>query len=234
MVQQLLTDPIVARVTVKDTLGGLLRRGDLEAIASLATQKRRVLSGLLSWTYDTDPLIAWRAIEAMGLAAERIVATEPGKVREHLRRFLWLLSDESGGVCWRAPEGLAEIVSRLPDQFPEYIPITVSLIDNIEPEDLPPFLPGTLWAIGKLAFLGGEHINDVFQSVISALVATDSQVRGMAVWCLQELGRIDIISEHGHLLTDDGPVEVYEDRHIHHTTVKELAAGAISGSRTTH
>ena len=234
MVQQLLSDPIVSRVTIKDTLGELLERGDLEAIATLATRKRRVLSGLLSWSYDTNPLIVWRAIEAMGLAAERIAVASPGKVREHLRRFLWLLSDESGGVCWHAPEGLAEIVSRLPDEFEEYIPIAVSLIDNIEKEDLPPFLPGTLWAIGRLASLGGAYIDDVLQSVISALVATDSQVRGMAVWCLNQLGRLDILSEHAHLLDDDGAVELYENRQICHTTVKAMASEALGTNATTH
>ena len=216
-----------ARGPLKDVLGELLHRGDLEAIADLSTRRRRALGGLLSWTYDADPLMVWRAIEAMGLAASRVAEKSPGAVREHLRRMLWLLSDESGGVCWHAPEGLAEIVSRRPDVFEDYIRLTVLLIENIEKEDLLPFLPGTLWAIGKLADVGGEHIERVLPAVVSALDATDSQTRGMAVWCLGRLGRSDIIDRDPDLLTDHGQVQVYEDRAIHHRTVADIALRAL-------
>ena len=83
---------------MKDRLRDWLANQDYEAIAGLAGRKRRVLSFLTALTYDHDPLISWRAVEAMGLAAGRISDEDPEYVRVHLRRLMWLLNDESGGI----------------------------------------------------------------------------------------------------------------------------------------
>ncbi len=81
-----------------------------------------------SLTFVPNPLIGWCAVEAMGMGANRIAENDPDYLREHLRRRYWLLSEESGGICWRAPEAMAEIVRHRPVLFADYIPIVVLLI----------------------------------------------------------------------------------------------------------
>ena len=95
-------------------------------------------------------MIAWRAIEAFGAAGAQIADRDPEFVRGHLRRLLWLLSDESGGIGWRAPELLGEALYRRPGQFAEFMPILASLLD-MEPEDAARFRAGWLWAVGRVA-----------------------------------------------------------------------------------
>jgi hypothetical protein len=192
----------------------------------MAAQRTRVLGSLVSLTYDADPQIGWRAVEAMGVAASRVAEADPDQVREHLRRLLWLMSEESGGVCWRAPEAMAEIVRHAPEMFAEYIPIVVSLIENLAEEDLGHFRAGTLWAIGRLGAVAGDHVRDVIPAVTSALDDSNPQVRGMAVWCLNEVGRTELLADQPELASDEGQVDLYEDGQLVRTTVSHLAQRA--------
>jgi hypothetical protein len=220
---------------LKHTLHQLLERGELEPIARMASGRHRVLGSLLALTYDRDPEIAWRAIEAMGLAAERVAESDPEAVRELLRKLYWLIMEESGGICWRAPEAMAEIVARLPRRFADYVPITLSHLVQLAPEDLTHFRPGALWAVGRLGEVVASDaaqqeahgpvpdlIAEVLPAVVSALEAPESQARGMAAWCLAKLGRLDLLAERPDLRDDHGLVEVYEDRRLTRTRIGQL------------
>lgn len=201
--------------------------GEGERIAALAVKTKRVLGRLTTLTYDPDPLVASRAVEVMGLAAARIAETDPGYVREHLRRLYWLLSEESGGICWRAPEAMAEIVRRRPDLFAEYVPIVVHLIVEMAEEDLQHFRAAVLWAIGRLGEIAGEHVPLVLPAVVAALDDPDPQVRGMAVWCLEQVGRGKALADHQTLDGDEGVLELYEDGRLNRTTVAALVRRAV-------
>ena len=151
--------------SIKKQIRQLLQDRDLDGLADLAGRKRRSLGLLVSLTFDSDPLIAWRAVEGMGAAADRIAEDDPDFVRQHLRRLYWLLNEESGGICWRAPEAMAEIVRRRPDMFADYIPIIVSLIEEMAEEDLSHFRPGILWAIGRLGHLAESDVDAAFDTI---------------------------------------------------------------------
>jgi hypothetical protein len=207
---------------VKATARELLATGRLEALADMVPGTRRLMGSLISLTYDPDPQIGWRAVEALGMAARRIAGKDPGQVRETLRRLYWLISEESGGQCWRAPEAMAEIVMQAPERFGEYAAIAGSLLVEMEEEDLQRFRPGALWAVGRLAGVLGGHLDDVLPAITAALDDADPQARGMAVWCLGRAGRADVLSSRPDLRADDGPVEVYEDGSLRRTTVGSL------------
>lgn len=208
---------------LKRMVRGLLDEGRLEDIAELALTRRRVLGTLIALTYDRDDQIGWRAVEAMGLAAERIAPHDPQPVREHLRRLLWLITEESGGICWRAPEAMAEIAARLPRQFGEFIPIVIHLILEFAEEDLKHFRPAVLWGIGRLSPWAGDYMPEILPAVVAALDVSDSQARGMAVWCLGELGRGDIVAERPELLQDDGLAGMYASRTVVQKKVSQVA-----------
>jgi HEAT repeat protein len=211
----------------KRALRDLLQRGQLERIAGRAAETKRVLGDLVSLTFDADPEIGWRAVEALGLAAARLSGDHPDHVRELLRRLYWLLSEESGGVCWRAPEAMAEIVARCPDVGADYVPIVASLIVSLEPEDLERFRAGALWALGRLASVAGAHAGEACPAAVAALDHPDSQVRGMAVWALTALGAREPLTTRVALLRDNAPVDLYEDRALRRVTVGELARRAL-------
>lgn len=213
---------------IKERLRDLLAEGDFERIAELAAEQRRVLAVLVALTFDKEPQIAWRAVEALGPAARRVAKDDPDFVREHLRRLHWLISEESGGVCWRAPESMAEIIRHNSDLFAEYIPIVVFLILHMAEEDVDQFKSGILWAIGRLGLLAAEHFDEVATAVIGALDDPDPQVRGTAAWCLGQLGRADILTDRIDLFFDSAPLTFYHESSLQRTCVRDLVRRALS------
>jgi hypothetical protein len=213
---------------VKKHLRELLDTGRIEEIVDLAGRQRRVLGTLLSLTFDAEPLIAWRAVEAMGAAAARIADDDPEYVREHLRRLRWLISDESGGICWHAPEAMAEIVRRRPGMFPDHIPIVVYLLRVMEAEDLVRFRAGILWAIGRLGDIAAGEIDAVLPSIVPCLDDPDPQVRGMAVWCLAQSRRTEPLKARSDLLSDEGTAVLYLDGNLVGRSVAELVRQALA------
>jgi AraC family transcriptional regulator of adaptative response/methylated-DNA-[protein]-cysteine methyltransferase len=217
-------------VMIKTRLRKLLEQGDLEGIVEMAAAKRRVLGSLVSLTYDPDPQIGWRAVEALGAAARDVAHEDPDCVREHLRRLYWLISEESGGICWHAPAAMAEIVRQAPRTFADYIPIVVYLISYMAEEDLDHFKADVLWAIGRLGSLASDHIPEVEPAVTSALDDSDPQVRGAAVWCLARVGRATTLADRPDLLSDEGPVALYEDGSLQHTSVGALVRRELTST----
>lgn len=213
---------------VKTRLRELLDTRRIEEIVDLAGRQRRVLGTLLSLTFDAEPLIAWRAVEAMGAAAARIVDDDPDYVREHLRRLRWLISDESGGICWHAPEAMAEIIHRRPALFSAHIPIVVYLFRVMEPEDLVRFRAGILWAIARLGDIAANEVEAVLPSIAACLDDPDPQVRGMAVWCLAQSRRTEPLKARSDLLSDAGTAVLYLDGHLVRRSVAELARQALT------
>jgi hypothetical protein len=210
---------------VKERLRELLAGGRFGEIAELAAGKKRVLGALTSLTFEPDPVLAWRAVEAMGAAADRVAEENPDYVRSHLRRLHWLISEESGGICWYAPQAMAEIVRRRPREFADYIPIILTLLDSMADEDLEHFRPGVLWAVGRLAPVAGGEIDAILPSVVACLDHHDAQVRGTAVLCLRQCGRADRFGGRKDLASDNRPVEMYVDGELVRKTVAEMAGG---------
>lgn len=211
---------------MKTRLRNYLASYDLEAIGTLAVSQRRVLSYLVALTYEQDTLLAWRAVEAFGAAAARIADRDPEFVRVHLRRLFWLLSDESGGIGWRAPELIGEVLRQRPAQFTAFMPILASLLD-MAAEDAGRFRAGTLWAIGRVAEKAPDPMQVALPWVASCLDNADPQVRGLAACCLGRLGRGDLVAAQPALLTDDSPVTLYTAGALSTITVSALAVAAV-------
>ena len=83
---------------LKQKIHNTLEINDLEAVVSFAKENRKVLSLLVRSAYDKESLVGWRAIKAIGLAARALVKTDYKFLRELVRKLLWSLSDESGGI----------------------------------------------------------------------------------------------------------------------------------------
>jgi HEAT-like repeat len=201
---------------------------DLDGVALLAVGSRRVLGRLLSLTYDADPGVAWGAVEAMGAAADRIADADPEFVRHHLRRLHWLMQEESGGVCWYAPQAMAEIVARRPELFSDWIPIVANLVRETAEEDLPPFLAGMLWAVGRLGRVAAGETAGVLPRLVAALDHDDPQVRGTAVWCLGRLARHGEIASRPALADDAARCTIFLDGALRALTVGGLVRAFLT------
>ena len=207
---------------LKPRIRELLTEGKLEEVAELATVRKRSLGSLVSLTFDDDIQVIWRAIEAMGMAVEKVAAFNKTYAKEHMRRLYWLITEEAGAVFWRAPECMAECCVRLPGLFQSHIPIAFHLIETLEVEDLEHFRPGALWAVGRLIEVAREDLPGVLPLVVEALDDPNPQSRGMAVWCLGQIGEEKALGTRDDLKEDDGPVQLYRSRAVEETTVGGL------------
>lgn len=208
---------------LKEDLSDWLQVGDFARISQCAAEQKRVLSVLTGLTYHPDPLIAWRAVQGLGIAARQIAGRDPEYVRIHLRRFIWLVNDESGGIGWRAPEAIGEVITQCPGQFDEFIPPLFHLLD-LEEEDAPRFRAGVLWAIGRVSTVRPGAVLQVLDLVSACLADPDPQVRGLALWALaksRQTVSVDVLEK---LSQDHSPVWIYQDGTLIYFSVAELAA----------
>jgi hypothetical protein len=168
------------------TLRKWLSEANYAPILEAAKNRKVILSQLTALSYEEDAKISERAIEASGLAARIIAGRDPEYVRNYLLRLFWLINDESGGIGWRAPELIGEILHHCP-QYNQFFPMLISLLD-LEEEDAPRFQAGILWAIGRVAQVAKDAMLPALQKVqIYTSWNKENQIKEMATWCAKQL-----------------------------------------------
>jgi hypothetical protein len=113
------------------------------------------------------------------------------KARILMRRIMWNLNDESGGIGWGSPEAMGEILSKSPELAGEFKSILFSYLDPkgnfIEHEALQ---RGVLWGIGTYVKASPQDLNKTTQGlIVSHLLSPDPIKRGYAVRALVNAGR---------------------------------------------
>lgn len=209
----------------------VLQTGDDRELMEYARGQLRSLSYLTALTYDPDPDLVWAAIRALGLVAAELADRDPEFVRGHLRRLVWLLNDESGGIGWRAPEALGVILAGRPDCFADFIPILVSLLD-MEAEDATRFQAGYLWAIGRLAQSAPEPAYLALPRVLEVLGEPDPQLQGLALWCLGQFPALPGLPRQQISVLEQDPrvVKIYTGAGWMTSSLAELARAVLSRS----
>ncbi len=168
------------------TLRQWLLEENFHSICEFARDKKRILSLLTALTYDENRVVSDRAINATGLAAKVIATYEAEYIRNYLLRLFWLVNDEFGGIGWKAPELIGEILFHCP-KFDQFFPMLISLLD-LETEDAPRFRAGTLWAIGRVAQVAQTEMRPALPQVQKyTLSEDDTETRQMAVWCMEQI-----------------------------------------------
>ncbi len=176
----------MTQVETKRFIHSALEDNDLDAVVSFVQEHRKALSLLIRMAYDKESLVGWRAIKAVGRVAKALVGTENEFLRITIRKLLWSLSDESGGIGWAAPELLGEIVSSDPEGFADIIPLIAEVYD-IE-EDT--FRPGVVYALVRIAEYSPELVANYHKVIIRSLVEKDPLMRIYALDLISQLWTI--------------------------------------------
>jgi len=214
----------IARARQRNEARRLLEAFDLDGLerwASGTGQAMMLLQGLLS---DPDDLTGWRAVE--GLAAVAAARARGGlePARELLRRALWLMNDESGGLLWHGPQLIGAVLARLPDLGGEFLEVLASFLEE------EPFRAGTRWGLWRVAAVRPEAAAVVAASHATALAASasdgDPLVRGCAALALQAAGGPAAAAA---FAGDEAPLAVFDFRTgaLRLTTVRQAASGAF-------
>ena len=139
---------------LKDRVFGLLKSTDvdraLEELSGLSG--RQVLNPLFSFLYSPDPNVKWAAVTAMGAIVTKLADEDMEAARVVMRRLMWNLNDESGGIGWGSPEAMGEILACHEGLAQEYAHILISYArenGNYLEHDM--LQRGLLWGIGRLS-----------------------------------------------------------------------------------
>lgn len=154
--------------TLKKRVLELLRRDDFDvAVEELCSLPlRAVVNPLFSFIQQGDEKVKWAAVKAMGAAVAKLADRDMEAARIIVRRLMWNLNDESGGIGWGSPEAMGEILARHAGLAAEYAHILISYIredgNYLENQVLQ---GGVLWAIGRV----GEVYPDLVGSAVPHL-----------------------------------------------------------------
>jgi len=145
--------------------------------------ERQAINPLFSFLFNSNPLIKWRAVTAMGAVVSQLADKELEAARIIMRRLMWNLNDESGGIGWGSPEAMGEILATQKELAAEYHSILISYIDPagnyLEHQMLQ---RGVLWGIGRFVHARPQLAQDSLPLLMPLLKSDDDYIRGLAGW----------------------------------------------------
>lgn len=157
----------------------LLEAFDPRALDAWARAEPNAWAVLQSLLFDPDPVVQWRAVEAVGRVSAVRAREDLERVREMVRRTLWLMNDESGGVLWLGPPVLGAVMANVPELCDELLPVLASFLEE------EPFRVGARWALWRVALARPAAVAGAAAASLAASLADpDPAVRGHAALAL--------------------------------------------------
>ncbi len=185
----------------------------------------QVIGPLFSHFYQGDENIRWQAITAMGAVVAGMA--EAGNIegaRVVMRRLMWNLNDESGGIGWGSPEAMGEITARnarLADEFHRILTSYVWEDGNFLEHEI--LQRGVLWGVGRLAHVRPDLVRYTAPWLLPFTDSPDPFHRGIAIWALEPLGDAEAFKAAGRLADDRNRIKIFLDGELISVTVGELA-----------
>jgi len=216
---------------LKKKILGLLGGDDLEKSLDEICQlpARQAVNPLFSFFYSTNELIKWRAITAMGAVVSRLAEQDMESARVVMRRLIWNLNDESGGIGWSSPEAMGEIMARHFRLAEEYAFLLVSYVNEQGNYIEHPILQrGVLWGLGRLAHSRPRLVKRAAPFLPPYMQSEDAFHRGLTAWTAGALdgGLTKPLLQH--LSNDKAVINIFIDMHLIECTVGQLAREALS------
>jgi hypothetical protein len=205
----------------------LLEAKDFENICRLPP--RQVVNPLFTFFHSRNETIRWRAVSVMGQVVSNLAEQDMESARVIMRRLLWNLNDESGGIGWGSPEAMGEIMSRHSGLADEYASLLVSFIrkdaNYIEFEILQ---RGVLWGIGRLAHVRPQYLQSVPPLLLPFMKSKDANLRGLSAWTAGALASEltkDLLTR---LADDKKKINIFLEGRVVEIMVGRLARDAIA------
>ena len=211
----------------------LLQLSDLKSCVDQISRFpfRQVVNPLFSFLYSLDESIKWRAVSIMGAVIARSAEENMESARIVMRRFIWNLNDESGGIGWGSPESMGEAMALNPALADQYASILLSYINPdgnyLEHEDLQ---PGVLWGVGRLAHARPGHARDALPFLQPYLDSDRPVLRGMAAWIAGALPSDRTLSFLNPLKNDTASFKLYQEGILEEVRICDLAAKRVKRS----
>ena len=201
----------------------------LDAICQLPP--RQAVNPLFSFLCSTDERVKWRAVTAMGRVVSALAASDLESARVIMRRFIWQLNDESGGIGWGCPESMAEAMALNERLAEEYGCMLISYIqplgNYLEHEILQ---RGVVWGIGRLAHTRPRYAQNAAAFLLPCMESGDPILRGLAVWATGPIAGRETIPRLRQLINDHAEFNLYSDGQTAQYAVGQLASEALTAA----
>ena len=191
--------------------------------------ERVSINAVLALFFDKDPIVKWRAVSAAGMVIDQLANKDLESARVIIRRLMWSLNDESGGIGWGAPEAMGDAMARNDKIAYEFHHILISYMiedqNYLEHEILQ---RGLLWGIGRLAHAHPEWVRPAADHLNPFMRSSDPCHRGLAVWAALPLHQK---TNHPFLLalSNDGATFAFYDNDylLKDMSISQLAKQAV-------
>jgi hypothetical protein len=186
---------------------------------------KQLVGHLFSHFFHKDELIKFRSTIAMGALGARVGKRNMEQVRILLRRIMWNLNDESGGIGWGSPEAMGEILCQIPKLAEEFKSILFSYLEPggnfIEYEMLQ---RGVLWGVGTYLRSNPEDMSSETQELLfQHLLSQDTVKRVYALRALFNAKHFDNHPIPESIMADHQEVNIFKNWHFITTSLSTMA-----------
>ena len=215
---------------LKKEIFRLLSEPDLEkSLARIAAMPaRQAVNPLFSFLYNTDPIIKWHAVSALGHIVANLADQDMESARVVIRRMIWNLNEESGGIGWGSPESMGASMAGHAALAGEYHRILVSYI---RPDgnflEHPELQKGLLWGLARLAVVFPERVRDAGPFLMPFLESQDPEHRGLAALAAGLIQEKSVYHALENMMTDPSEITLYWNLGLSRVSVGELAGNSL-------
>ncbi len=186
--------PKALHTTLKREVLALLERADLPSLKEEIKKfpPRQAINPLIGALCHRNEAVRWKAVAAIGVLVGEIARQDLEKARVIIRRFMWMLNEESGGMAWGVPEAMAESLANHATLAQEYASILISYVwEEGNYLEYPPAQRGVIWGIGRLAQVFPAFVKEYKAPEYALPLSTseDPFVRGFWVWAYGQMGK---------------------------------------------
>jgi HEAT repeat protein len=216
--------------SLKKKLFELLSQGDLDKalVETGRLPPRQIINPLLSFIQSGNEKVKWGAVKATGQVVSRLAESDLEAARVIMRRLMWTLNDESGGIGWGSPEAMGEILAAYSGLAQEYAHILLSYAredgNYIELEGLQ---RGLMWGIGRLSEKRPEWVRGSAEFLLPYLQSQDEVIRGLAARVMGLLQVKEALPWLRELAEDESAVVIMVENNLVTVRVKDLAQEAL-------
>lgn len=200
-----------------------------EEIALLITvYSSKMITPLFSASYNPSKEIRWHAVSSFGYLTKYLAENNPTKIREIMRRCIWMLTEESGGIPWNAPAIMGEIIANNREAAQVFSSILFSYV--YEPGEGPEnFLDNlqlrisSYWGIFRLSQILPEFVIEN-EKIIMQRLERENNPEALVLLCLTvaNVGLGERLTKMESLTSDARRVELYINEEFKILSLREV------------
>lgn len=216
---------------IKEQITLLLQSQSLDQClpAIIQLPARKTINPLFSLLYHGQNDIRWRSVSAIGCVVANLADQDLSTARDYMRRLMWHLNDESGGIGWGSPEAMGEVMARHKILAEEYAGILISYLapwgNYLENEALQ---QGVLWALARLGHRRPQLVKPAGPLLAPFLSASNASLRGLAALAAGPVLERDLTLLIETLARDGSTFTLYWDGQLKSRTVAWAARRALA------